>query len=71
MKVLCPHCGQLVEVNGLGRKRYEIGVKNILDTLASTHSIDEAAKKLNCSRGYIYATLKANRLTAKKVLARG
>ena len=57
MKVVCPHCGKTVEVNGLGRKRLDIPVNNVYDALAHHSTVMAAAKVLGCSRGYIYSVL--------------
>lgn len=57
MKVICPHCGKSVEVNGLGRKRLDIPVKNVYDAIARHSTITAAAESLGCSRGYIYLIL--------------
>jgi transposase-like protein len=68
MKVECPRCGKEVTVNGLGRRRLNLGVKIILDTVKSTRSISETAKLLNCSRGHIYGVLKQSGMKAKEVI---
>lgn len=68
MKVACPHCGGVVVVRGLGRKRLDVPVKNILDCLRKRGSVAVAAQELGCSRGYIYSILKANRLKLKDVV---
>ena len=62
MIVQCPHCGNSVVVGGLGRKRLDVPVKNILDCLRKHRSVAVAAQELGCSRGYIYSVLKANGL---------
>jgi hypothetical protein len=54
----------------LGRKPLNHSVKNVSDTLLSTHSIGLAAKELNCSRGYIYQVLKQAGTTPKEVMAK-
>lgn len=59
MKVQCPNCGKQVVVDGLGRKRLNIDVKNICDALCDGSTVTETAKKWGCSRGYIYKVLKA------------
>ncbi len=68
MLVQCPHCGKPVEVNGLGRKPLNIPLKNVYETLQVHRNVDEAAKELNCSPGYIYNILKAHGLNIKEVL---
>ncbi len=57
MKVICPHCGKTVVVNGLGRKRLDIPAKNVYDALAHYSTVMAAAKVLGCSRGYVYSIL--------------
>lgn len=68
MIVECPNCGKPVKVNGLGRKPLNIGVKNVYDTLRDCHSVTQAAKKLGCSRGYIYQEMKKRGLTLREVI---
>ena len=60
MLVICQHCGKTVEVKGLGRKPLSMAVINICDTIQATGSVRAAARKLGCSRAYIYKVLKAN-----------
>jgi hypothetical protein len=57
MKIICPDCGKVIEVHGLGRKRLELPVKNIYDSLALGKGIPAIASELGCSRGYIYSIL--------------
>jgi hypothetical protein len=67
--ITCPHCGGDVPViNRLGRKPLNINVKNICDTLQTYHDITLTAKKLGCSRGYIYTTPKAAGLTPTDII---
>jgi hypothetical protein len=68
MIVQCPHCGKPVVVNGLGRKRLNIPLKNVFETLQVYHNVAAAAQELNCSEGYIFNTLKANGLKLKDVI---
>ena len=68
MIVLCPHCGKQVEVNGLGRKRLNIPLKNVCESLQSHRSVVAAANKLNCSQGYIFGVLKGSGLKVKDVI---
>jgi len=67
MEIPCPKCGEMVVVSGLGRKPLNISVKIVCDVLQAHHSVKVAAEYLNCSPGYIFKVLKANRLTLKKV----
>ena len=60
MIITCQHCGKTTEVNNLGRKPLSIAVINICDTIQATSSVRAAARKLGCSRAYIYKVLKAN-----------
>ncbi len=62
MIVQCPHCDKEVAVNGLGRRPLNMPVINICDALRDSSTATLAAKKLGCSRGYIYKILKANNL---------
>ena len=68
--IRCPHCGEWFETTGgrLGRKPYNIGVKNVCDALQLYRTVTATAKKLNCSRGHIYGVLKANGLVIKDIL---
>ena len=68
MLVQCPHCGNSVVVNGLGRKRFNIPVINIYDAIRRYHSIPAAAESLECSRAYIYKTLKQHGMTARDIV---
>ena len=67
MLVQCPYCGKSVVVNGLGRKRLNVPLKNVCESLQAYKSV-AAANKLNCSQGYIYGVLKANGLKLKDVI---
>ena len=60
MIITCQHCGKTTEVNGLGRKPKAMPVINICDTIQATGSVRAAARKLGCSRAYIYKVLKAS-----------
>lgn len=71
MIVKCPHCGRPVPVNGLGRKRLNIPLKNVCEALQLHHSVAAAAKELCCSPGYIFNALKSNGLTWKDVVSDG
>lgn len=68
MIVQCPHCGEAVVVNGLGRKPLNIPLKNICEALHAQRSVEAAAQELNCSQGYIFNALKANGLRLKDVI---
>ena len=67
MIVQCPKCGEKVVVNGLGRRRLNIPLKNVYEALWAHSSVEEAANELRCSQGYIYNILKANGLKLKDV----
>lgn len=71
MLIQCPHCGKSVVVNGLGRRRLNIPLKNICECLQSYYSVAAAAQELNCSQAYIFGALKANGLRLKDVIADG
>ena len=68
MLVLCPHCGGTVAVNGLGRKRLNIPLKNVCESLQAHGSVVAAANELNCSQGYIFGVLKVKGLKLKDVI---
>lgn len=71
MIVQCPHCGNTVVVNGLGRKRLNIPLKNVCESLRAHRNVVAAAKELKCSQGYIFKVLKDNGLKLKDVIAGG
>ena len=71
MLVQCPHCGKSVVVNGLGRKRLNIPLKNVCESLQVHRSVVAAANELNCSQGYIFQVLKDNGLKSKDIIANG
>ena len=68
MKIHCKQCGSIIMVNGLGRKRLNIPLKNVCEALESHRSLPAAAQELNCSEAYIYSALKANGLILKDFL---
>ena len=68
MIVQCPNCGEVVVVNGFGRKRLNIPLKNIFESLKFHQDISIAAEELHCSQGYIYNALKANGLKFKDLI---
>ena len=67
MIVQCPHCGKSVAVNGLGRKRLNITLKNVCEALQTHTSVVDAAQELGCSQAYIFKVLKENGLKIKDV----
>ena len=70
MIIQCPHCGQSVVVNGLGRKRLNIPLKNVYEALQAHRSVRASAQELGCSQAYIFKVLKANELKLKDVIER-
>jgi len=68
MIIQCPHCGERVVVNGLGRKRLNIPLKNICEALQSERNVASAARELHCSQGYIFNTLKAQGLKPRDII---
>ena len=68
MILKCPHCGEPVPVNGLGRKRLNIPLKNVLESLQIYRDVRAAARELGCSQAYIFGVLKANGLKLKEVI---
>ena len=71
MKVICPHCGNQVAVNGLGRKPLNILLKNVLESLQVYRNVKAAAEELGCSQSYIFGVLKNNNLRLKDLLKKG
>jgi hypothetical protein len=67
MIIQCPNCGEKIVVNGLGRKRLDIPLKNICECLRKHRSVEKVARELGCSQGYIFKVLKANGLKLKDV----
>ena len=70
MKVVCKNCGKTTEVSGLGRKRLNIPLKNVCESLQTHRSVAATAKELNCSQGYIFSVLKANKLRLKDAIGK-
>jgi AraC-like DNA-binding protein len=68
MIVQCSNCGHSIVVNGLGRKRLDIPLKIVCESLQAHRSIKAVAQELNCSEAYIYSILKANGLRLKDVV---
>ena len=71
MIIKCPTCGGNVVVNGLGRKRLNIPLKNVCEALQVYQNLKSAAKDLNCSPAYILNALKAKGLKLKDIIANG
>ncbi len=68
MEVQCPNCGERVAVNGLGRKKLNIPLKNVCESLRAHRNVLAVAKELGCSQGYIFGVLKTNGLKVKDVI---
>ena len=68
MIIRCPNCGKKVVIGGLGRKPLNIPVTNVCDALQIHRSVMAAADELNCSRAFIYKTLKTHGLKLKDVV---
>jgi len=68
MIVECQNCHSKVEVHGLGRKRLNIPLKNVCESLSRHCSVAAAANELGCSPAYIFGVLKANGLKLKDVV---
>ena len=71
MLVQCPHCGKPVVVNGLGRRRLNIPLKNVCESLREHRNVVAAASELGCSEAYIFKVLKDNGLKLKDIIASG
>ncbi|MFC1951813.1 hypothetical protein ACFLYI_02075 [Chloroflexota bacterium] len=68
MKVQCPYCGKSVAVEGLGRKRLNIPLKNVCEALQAHRNVIAAANELNCSPGYIFGALKINGVKLRDII---
>jgi hypothetical protein len=71
MKVICPHCGNHIAVNGLGRKPLNIPLKNVLESLQVFCNVKAAAEELGCSQSYIFGVLKNNNFRLKELIKKG
>lgn len=69
MQVTCPHCGNVVVVNGLGRPRGKYPVQNVLKAYKKHQNIPSTADVTGLSTGTIWRILKDNGVTIKN--ARG
>ena len=65
MLIQCPYCGKPIVISGLGRKRLNIPLKNVLESLKAHRNVMVAATELGCSEAYIFGVLKANGLKLK------
>ncbi len=70
MIVQCPHCGKPLSVNGLGRKRLDIPLKNVLESLQAYRDVTAAPRELGCSPSYIFGVLKKNGSKLNDVIRR-
>lgn len=75
MKIICPNCGETIEVNGLGRKSIDAPVNIICNALRKgSGSYQRAAEILSeslgrpVSRGFIYQRLKRAGLNKDQVM---
>ena len=68
MKIVCPRCGEEIKVSGLGRRRLNIPLKNVYESLRAHRNVLAAAKQLGCSQGYIFGLLKINGQKVKDVI---
>ena len=69
MKIVCPKCGEDIEVSGLGRRPLNIPLKNVCESLRAHRNVLAAAKELGCSQEYIFGLLKINGLKVKDIIA--
>jgi len=72
-EIICPECGAKIHIsprgtNRLGRKPLGHSVIFICDTLQACQSVQLAAERMGCSRGYIYAELAKFGTTPKDVI---
>ena len=62
-------CGKPVVVNGLERKRLNIPLKHVCESLQAHRNVVTAANELGCSPAYIFGVLKVNGLKLKDVIS--
>ncbi len=67
MLVKCPYCGKEIPVRVSGRKRLNIPLKNVYESLQVHRSVKEAAEELGCSPSYIFGVLKTHGLKLEDV----
>ncbi len=63
-----PKCGATLPVRRSGRKKLNIGVKNVCDALRVCRNIPLAAEKLGCNRVYIYQQLGKRGMRSKEIV---
>lgn len=68
MKNTCPNCGEKIVVNATGRKPLNIAVINVCDALRLHRGVLPAAKKLGCSRAYVYQELGKHGLKPRDII---
>ena len=64
----CPKCGATLPVRRSGRKKLNIGVKNIYDALRVCRDITLVAEKLGCGQAYIYQQLGKRGMRPREVV---
>lgn len=62
MKIICPKCGKVIDVPGLGRRRLQVSVRNILDCVKATNTALAASQRAGVSKSYLFAVLKRQNL---------
>lgn len=60
MIVKCPHCGKPIVIEGLGRKKGNYDVQNVLDAFEAHGTIRAAARALDMPSGTVWHVLKDN-----------
>lgn len=55
--IYCPKCGEKIKLNRKGRKKLNIPVTTIYNTIQAYKNITVVAASLGCSRTYIYRKL--------------
>lgn len=53
MEIICKKCGCVIEVNGLGRKRGQYPVQNVLNAFQEGSSMYRIGQKFNLTRGTV------------------
>ena len=56
----------MTTVYGLGRRKLNSRVENVLNAWRSHYTVTAIAQDLGCSRGHVYDLLRDNKLTARQ-----
>ena len=68
MRIVCPHCGESMEIQLGGRPRLDIPVEKVYRTVLENGSLSAAARELGCSRDYIRQRLASVGLSVRHAI---